>query len=235
MSGAGPAGVDALVLAAGRGERLGLGPKALLTLGGRTLVERAIDVMSAVAGRVIVGVPQECVEPIGRAHASRALIVPGGTSRLDTMRRLLERSTATLVVQHDVVHPFVTPGLARSVVAAAAEHGAAMAMARATDHVFEGGSRLTRRLGGRGAVWLARKPMACSRTALARALAWRGDATEDTGTVELLLATGQPVHVVPAEPWNIKITTAADWALAQLIAPLLAEALDPPGRSGRRG
>ena len=39
------AAVDGIVLAAGRGERLGLGPKAWLTLGGRTLLERAVATM----------------------------------------------------------------------------------------------------------------------------------------------------------------------------------------------
>lgn len=220
---AGREGIDALVLGAGRGERLGLGPKALLVLGGRTLVGRAIDAMRAVAGRVIVAVPEECVEPLRLVHAAQALIVPGGDTRLETMRRLLEWAAAPLVVQHDIAHPFVTSELARAVVAAAREHGAAMAMSRATDHVFAGGSRLSRRVAEPEALWVARKPMACSRAALERALARARDVDDGAGTVELLLATGQPVHVVPAAPWNIKITTAEDWTLAQLLAPVIVE------------
>src|SRR6185295_1594220 len=43
--------VDGIVLAAGRGERLGLGPKAWLTLGGRTLLKRAVTTMRLVADR----------------------------------------------------------------------------------------------------------------------------------------------------------------------------------------
>ena len=48
--------IDAIVLAAGRGSRLGLGPKAWLTLGGRTLLDRAVATMGAVAGSVTAGV-----------------------------------------------------------------------------------------------------------------------------------------------------------------------------------
>jgi hypothetical protein len=45
----------------------------------------------------------------------------------------------------------------------------------------------------------------------------------DAGTVELLLAAGQTVETVAVEPWDIKITTRADWRLA-----LALEAIVPP-------
>ena len=69
--------VDALVLAAGRGARLGLGPKAWLSLGGRTLLERAVAIMRDVAGRVIVGVAADEL-PRARALCGDADVVPGG-------------------------------------------------------------------------------------------------------------------------------------------------------------
>src|SRR5436309_668066 len=50
------ADVEAIVQGAGRGVRLGLGPKAFIVLAGRTLLERAVSTMLAVAARVTVAV-----------------------------------------------------------------------------------------------------------------------------------------------------------------------------------
>jgi len=57
---------------------------------------------------------------------------------------------------------------------------------------------------------------------------------EGAGTPDLLLAAGQPIEIVAGEPWNIKLTRASEWALAQAIYPLLidgslGEPLSPSG------
>ena len=159
----GPRSVEALILAAGRGERLGLGPKALLVLGGRTLLERAIEVMQSVAGRILVGVPEDCVEQVRATVAESVVVLAGGPTRMETFRRLFRASTAPLLVQHDVVHPFATPDVARRVVAAE-KAGAAMAVARVAEHVFRGEGRVAERVAGGEALWLARKPLAFRRS-----------------------------------------------------------------------
>lgn len=218
--------VEALVLAAGRGERLGLGPKALLVLGGRTLLERAIEVVQSVAGRVLVGVPEDCVEQVRASVAESVVVLAGGPTRMETFHRLFQASTAPLLVQHDVVHPFATPDLARRVVAAAEKAGAAMAAARVAEHVFRGEGRVAERIVAGEALWLARKPLAFRRSALARVLDGSLMMPGDAGTVELLLAAGQTVETVAVEPWDIKITTRADWTLAlalEAIVPLPSE------------
>ena len=213
--------VEVLVLAAGRGERLGRGPKAFLALGGRTLLERAIDCMRPVARRVVVGVPEECVEHARRLCPDDVLVVPGRPRRLDTALALFRATTAPLIVQHDVVHPFVCAETVRQVIAAASARGAAMAVVAADAHVFSGASELERRVATGGGLWVARKPLAFARSALARALARGIPSAEDAGTAELLLESGQPIEPVPAPPWNIKLTTPEDWALARALVPLV--------------
>src|SRR6185295_15560410 len=101
--------------------------------------------------------------------------------------------------------------VARRVVAAARMAGAAMAVARVAEHVFRGEGRVAERVAGGEVLWLARKPLAFQRTALARVLDGSLAVPGDAGTVELLLASGQAVETVPVEPWDIKITTRADW------------------------
>jgi len=225
--------VEALILAGGSGERLGLGPKALLVLGGRTLLDRAIEVVQAVAGRVLVGVPEDRVGQVRASVAESVVVLAGGPTRMATFLRLFRASTAPILVQHDVVHPFATPDLARRVVAAAEKAGAAMAAARVAEHVFRGEGSVAERIAGGEALWLARKPLAFRRSALARVLDGSVTVPGDAGTVELLLAAGQTVETVTVEPWDIKITTRADWRLAlalEAIGPSLSERWGSPLR-----
>ena len=226
MADAPAADVDAIVLAAGQGERLGLGPKALLALGGRTLLERAIAVMLAVARRVIAGVPESCVAECaaryGAPSGGRVLVVTGGATRMDTTLRLFRETAAPFVIQHDVVHPFVTEDLARRVLAAARRTGTALAAERAGAHVYRGGARVAERVLRGDGLWLAQKPLAFSREAFARALAAGHPLPDGAGALGPLLAAGHPVEIVPGEPWNAKISTPADWALAQVIDRALA-------------
>ena len=79
------AAVDGIVLAAGRGDRLGLGPKAWLTLGGRTLLERAVATMRLVADRVTVGVAAGDVERAQAVCGADAVVVAGGATHRETM------------------------------------------------------------------------------------------------------------------------------------------------------
>src|SRR5690606_6179528 len=51
------AGVTALIAAAGSGTRLGNGPKALVRLAGRTLLEHTLDAFDGLVDEVIVALP----------------------------------------------------------------------------------------------------------------------------------------------------------------------------------
>ena len=51
--------IEALIKAGGMGDRLGIGPKAFVRLGGQTLLERAVRTMLAVATKVLVAVPAD--------------------------------------------------------------------------------------------------------------------------------------------------------------------------------
>lgn len=216
--------VEAIVLAAGRGERLGLGPKAFLVLDGRTLLDRAVALMLTVARRVVVGLPEEHVERAAAARSERVTVIAGGATRIETTLRLYAATTAAIVVQHDVVHPFASCALARRVVRAARLAGAAMAVAPSGAHVYRGAARLDERIAPGPGLWLAQKPLAYTRAALDAALATGGTAPKGAGTPDLLLAAGQPIEAVEGDPWNIKITNARDWRLAGAIHRSWSEA-----------
>ncbi len=72
-------------------------------------------------------------------------------------------------------------------------------------------------------LWLAQTPQVFRRTLLMEAYANRGDspATDEASLVEQL---GHPVTVVETSPTNIKITTAADFRMAEALVDSLPKA-----------
>jgi 2-C-methyl-D-erythritol 4-phosphate cytidylyltransferase len=207
--------VEAIVQAAGGGERLGRGPKAFLALGGQTLLERAIAVTRVIASRVTVAVPPGDVERARELCADGATVIPGGASRRETLCLLMEVSRAPWVVLHDIVHPFVTPAVARSVLEAARARGAAVAAVRSTSSAYRSDAAGAAARIPAGDVWLTRKPWAFRREDFMRGLASPGDPNEGIGG--FLTRAGQAIALVDAAPWNIKLTTVDDWRLAEAI------------------
>src|ERR1039457_101631 len=94
--------IIALIVAAGRGERLGAGrPKALVELAGRPLVQWSIDAFSDVDGmeRIVLALPPGAHAPPG------VTAVAGGAVRSDSVRRALAAAgpgnPGEVVVVHD--------------------------------------------------------------------------------------------------------------------------------------
>jgi 2-C-methyl-D-erythritol 4-phosphate cytidylyltransferase len=211
----------ALLVAAGRGERLGSGgPKAFVMLGGRPMVQWSIDALSAVdeIERVVVALPPGVHAPAG------TLGVPGGEARSQSVRAALAQAgEARVVVVHDAARPLVTPEIVRDCLDALTAHDCdgAVAAAPVTDTIKESrGEEVVRTL-DRAGLWAVQTPQAFDRAALERALARDPDelaaATDDASLVE---AAGGTVRVVPAPRENLKVTTALDLRVAEL---LLAE------------
>src|SRR3954469_4197024 len=111
----------ALVVAAGRGERLGTdGPKAFVMLGGRPMLQWSIDALQAVEAvrRIVVALPPGVHAPAG------TLGVPGGAQRSQSVRAALRAAGEEddVVVVHDAARPLVTAELVQDCLDALAAH-----------------------------------------------------------------------------------------------------------------
>jgi 2-C-methyl-D-erythritol 4-phosphate cytidylyltransferase len=208
----------AIIVAAGRGERLGAsGPKAFVVLGGETLLDRCLRAVSAagVAGPVVVALPP------GTPVLDGVTCVEGGATRSASVRNALAAVPVSeeSVVVHDAARPLVPPALFGEVLAALADADAAIAAAPVTDTVKEAGEdHLVRRTLDRRALWAVQTPQAFRRAALARALDVEDSvlaaATDDAWLVE---RQGGTVRVVPSTARNLKVTTPVDLELAELL------------------
>ena len=222
--------VSAVIAAGGRGLRFGAAqPKQFLSLGGRSILERAVDVFRNcdIVDDLVVALPQEIAAdpPASLLARGKPLeIVAGGERRQDSVAHAFARvrDRADIVVIHDAARPFVTDDTIRRTVAAAAETGAAIAAIAARDTVKRAGAnRIVSATLPREEIYLAQTPQAFRTSVLREALALGVDATDEAMLAE---RAGHVVQIVEGDPRNMKITTPADLATAERLLGLTAPA-----------
>jgi 2-C-methyl-D-erythritol 4-phosphate cytidylyltransferase len=210
--------VSALILAAGRGTRLGQS-KAFLECDGKTLLERVVERAVMFADEVLVGLSSEDLGRVPPSIRHSVVVVTGGETRHATVEALLARATRPLVLLHEVARPLTPPALFAAVLQAAQLHGAAAAyvLASSRDSVaLEDGGFLAAAL-PRDRVVLLQTPQAFRRELLAdvfRRLQGRV-LQQATSVPPLLLDAGYSVRLVPGSPDNMKITFPEDWEIVR--------------------
>lgn len=192
--------ISVLVPAAGSGERLGLGPKALLPLDGRMMLEWVVRKAMRLADEVIVACPVGA-DPVLDPDC-QWLRIDGGATRQGSVARLAQAADRPWLVVWDAARPFTSLALVESVLTAATTTTGAAAA------VLPDGSFQT--------------PLAFAHEVLLDAVARseREGWTVAT-TTGLVLRAGHAVATVRGDPLNLKITTAADWTQAQDLLPRL--------------
>ncbi len=222
----------AIIVAAGRGERLGgEKPKAFIEVGGRSLLRLSAEALSACADvAALIVVAPKGLEKAARAEASHGgklrAVVTGGATRQDSVRAGLARTTKAdvVVLVHDAARPFVDPGLVSGVIEAARTHGAAIPVAPVVDTIKRVAAGRIGETVDREALGAAQTPQGFKRAALLqaynRAARARVNLTDEAMAME---RDGQPVAAVTGSARNFKITTADDLDRARrLVTPSAA-------------
>jgi 2-C-methyl-D-erythritol 4-phosphate cytidylyltransferase len=225
----------ALVLAAGRGERLGHAlPKGLVPLAGRPLLLHALAALEAVdeLDLLLPVVPADARDPFERALAgARGLhklgpVVEGGRERQDSVRAGLAAlpADAELVAVHDAARPCVRPEAVRRVIEAARSSGAAILATPVRDTIKRVVDGHVVETPPRAECWAAQTPQVFRVEILREALAKaESDGTLGTDDAQLVEALGVPVCVVLGDPDNLKITLPEDLAVAERLLALASE------------
>ena len=206
----------AIIVAAGRGTRAGGEiPKQWQSLAGRPVLAHTLDAFAGLR-RVLV------IHPDDRARANALApgveIVTGGATRAQSVRNALEslaESGVDKVLIHDGARPLVSPAqIARIVDALETSPAAAPALA-VTDALWKGAEGRVIGTQTREGLWRAQTPQGFRFTGiLAAHRTFVGDAADD---VEVAMAAGLPVAIVPGEETNLKLTFPGDFARAEAI------------------
>jgi 2-C-methyl-D-erythritol 4-phosphate cytidylyltransferase len=212
----------AILLCAGRGERLAAGvDKALAPLAGRPLFLWSLETFErcdAIHGIVMVGHVRSLEERVAADGLGPRKIVAwteGGRERQQSVARGLAVLPAdcTHVAIHDAARALVGAEVVARVVGDALTHGAAIAAVPVPDTLKRTSLETIETTVPRQGLWCAQTPQVFRRDWIEAAhAAARTQATDDAALVEAL---GHPVRVTTGETLNFKITTAQDLALAE--------------------
>ncbi len=221
--------VAALVLAAGRGDRLGHElPKAFVPLAGKPMLLHALAAMAG-ADEIDRVVPVVAGTDLGRlrqladelaAIPKLAPAVAGGATRQDSVRAGLEAlpTGVDLVAVHDAARPLVGTDAVARVVAAACASGAAILAVPVRDTIKRVREGRVAETPPRAECFAAQTPQVFRieilREALAKAAAEGRQGTDDA---ELVEALGVAVQVVAGEPFNLKVTYPEAVAAAERV------------------
>jgi 2-C-methyl-D-erythritol 4-phosphate cytidylyltransferase len=211
--------VWAILVAAGRGERLGLEqPKAFAKLGEDPLLAeplRRLDESDWVDAIVVVAPPgwEEPAILLAEELGCDKVVacVPGGETRADSVRHGLAEvpADAVAVLVHDAARPLVTDDVIERVLAPLSDGWdgvvPGLPVADTLKRVGEDGA--VGETVARDGLWAVQTPQAFPADALRRALASHGGATDCAGSVE---AAGGRVKVVPGDPRLLKVTDRGD-------------------------
>lgn len=219
--------VTALIVAAGRGERLGGGvPKQYREIGGKPVLRWAVEAMirhpAVTSARVVIGQGHEALAGAALGGLDVGSFIQGGSERADSVRAGLQAISGDAVLVHDAARPFCPPEVIDRLIAPLEFFEGAAPVLPVGDTLARASERLGDSVDRSGLVRV-QTPQAFRLESLRRAYAvWSGDAPTDETTVAR--AAGLSVAAVAGDPALEKLTTAGDfrrageWLAGRLVA-----------------
>ena len=223
--------VSAVLLAAGSSRRAGGRiPKQFAVLGGRPMMLYSLETLLGVEAvrEAVVVIPAGRRSEAERAVADCGLpkaikVVEGGAHRQHSSRIgvMVTDPEADVILIHDAARPLASASLVERVIEAAARSGGAVPVLPVSETVVEVGR------GGVVADAVPRERLAACQTPQGfRAELIRKAHSEahrrglegftDDGTLVLRCTEGR-IETVPGERWNLKVTYAEDFPLAEAV------------------
>jgi 2-C-methyl-D-erythritol 4-phosphate cytidylyltransferase len=197
-------------------------------------------------GPIVIAAPAGVEEQVGEAALAASVefstpevdkstvdVVAGGETRAESVANALERVDADLVVIHDAARPLVAAPLIDSVLGKLLDRPDAdgvIAAAPLADTVkrareprpakgeFPRGGPTVAKTESRDHLWAAQTPQAFRTAALREAFAADPQrVAAATDEAMLIEKAGGKVLIEPAPAWNLKVTTAEDLRVAELL------------------
>jgi 2-C-methyl-D-erythritol 4-phosphate cytidylyltransferase len=222
-------GAWAVIVAAGRGERLGGDrPKAFAKVNGRALLAESLERLEAsdLVDSIVIVAPEGWEEPtillaeeLGAGKVSAS--VSGGATRTESVRAGVAEvpEEALVVLVHDAARPFLPGDVIERVLAPLGEgwDGAVPALPVADTLKRAGPDGAVAETVDRSGLYAVQTPQAFLADVLRKALA--GAVEDASDCAALVEAQGGRVKLVEGDRRLVKVTTAEDLAL---VASMLA-------------
>lgn len=227
-----PRDIGVILVAGGKGQRLGGAvSKQFQSIAGQPMLLRALRPFTShpEVCQVAVVLPSAALvappEWLAALAGEMVTLVAGGAERMDSVENGLARlrPECTVALSHDAARPFVSREIIDAVIALGRQGDGAIAARQVSDTLKsergEEGARLIAGTIPREGVWRAQTPQGFPRQVLETAFRNAREknllATDEAALVEQM---GGRIHLVPDTIWNLKVTTADDLLLAELIA-----------------
>jgi len=218
--------VTAIILAAGRGERMKTERvgKQYLPLGGKPILVHTLLAFEECPSieEIILAVKKEEIDYCQLSIVKRfGLRKAGGERRQDSVYNALKKvnKDCCIILVHDSVRPFITREMIRRTIEATRVHKAVVTAVPVTDTIKEGDGRgFVERTLDRDRLWSIQTPQGFEsnliKEAYSRACERNFSGTDDASLVEEM---GHSVKVIEGSHENIKITTPEDLIIAEAI------------------
>ena len=210
--------VTALIVAAGKGERLGGAvPKQYRLLGGKPVLRWAVESLishpAVRAARVVIGDGQEALAKSSLEGLDVGALVAGGPARADSVRAGLSAIQGDAVLVHDAARPFCRAAVIDRLLASLEFYEGSAPVLPVGDTLARVGDTLEAPVDRTG-LFRVQTPQAFRLDDLKAAYeAWSGPAPTDETTV--VRAAGMKVAAVEGDPALEKLTLAADFDRAE--------------------
>lgn len=218
-----------VIVAGGKGTRMGNNmPKQYLPLSGAPILMHTIRrfANSVSKPHIVLVIHPEMQALWHQLCAEQSFDIPhhlvyGGQTRfqsvkngLDFIFRLEVDMDTTIIAIHDAARPFVTAKLIDKAFAETATLGATILAVSSTDSIRQGSQAENKAL-DREKVWRVQTPQTFKAHILHEAFKQAESPlfTDDASVVEQL---GHPIHIIPGDHQNIKITFPEDVQIAEL-------------------
>lgn len=225
------------ILAGGSGTRMKSIdiPKQFVEMEGKPIILYTIEHMLAVKrfDYLYIAVHVDYIDYMKELVATRVQepdkvrILPGGKERMDTIHNVTDAirndhgiNEEDVIVIHDAARPFVTQQILNDSIDAAAKYGACVAAVPASDTMLHSVSgEVVDDIPVRAEIFHGQAPDSFR---LKHFLDMQEALTEEqrqmiTGTSQICTMNGQPIHMIPGDTINFKITTDSDLAVVRSI------------------
>lgn len=209
-----------VLVAAGKGERLGLGvPKAEAVIGGKTLFEHALSAVKSFnpAQLVVVAHPDlmESYRSIALTFGFRSLdVVEGGETRQDSVSNGLSKVSQPRVLVHDVARAFMPATVFIEVEGALDKFECVIPVLTISDTLKSVAGNTVVGTVDRSSVVKSQTPQGFHADSLRKTLSsTKSNFTDESALME---ASGFSVGTVPGSELGLKLTTPADLDWARL-------------------